>query len=261
MDIVKVSCKSCGAPIQIPSDVDSFSCAHCGTALVVQRGEGYIALKIAEHITRSIEDTATKTQGVIHTGTQVTQYELKRLQITQEIATLTTSLGNIQAQLRYLNSSKQDWKIKKQIVELQVVERETINKINFLQSSLLQPSASYSAVSGQSPYITPAPTISSLPSKPKTPFTKSPIKMGCLAWFVSAMILMTIAMAINPALGNSTSNPSDPLSMIASIVSIIIGIVVAFRVARSATEAQIRNQQKPEVANRDLQGTGSGDVK
>ena len=85
MDIATVNCSSCGAPIKIPADLDHFNCAYCGAALVVQRGEGYVALKLAEQVGKTIQEVGQKTLSTIREGAQVTHVELKRLQIGQEI--------------------------------------------------------------------------------------------------------------------------------------------------------------------------------
>ena len=39
MEIRTVGCASCGAPLRIPSDVDSLTCAYCGAAQVVRQLE------------------------------------------------------------------------------------------------------------------------------------------------------------------------------------------------------------------------------
>jgi predicted RNA-binding Zn-ribbon protein involved in translation (DUF1610 family) len=43
MEVQVMKCASCGAPIQVPGDLDAFNCAYCGTHLSVRRGAGYLA--------------------------------------------------------------------------------------------------------------------------------------------------------------------------------------------------------------------------
>ena len=48
MDTLKMSCPSCGELISVPQDINQLNCVQCGVPLVVQRGEGYAALKLVE---------------------------------------------------------------------------------------------------------------------------------------------------------------------------------------------------------------------
>lgn len=43
MQTQMLTCASCGATLRVPPDLDRINCAHCGTALHVVRGEGYVA--------------------------------------------------------------------------------------------------------------------------------------------------------------------------------------------------------------------------
>jgi uncharacterized Zn finger protein (UPF0148 family) len=136
MTITTVSCSSCGAPIKIPEDVDFLNCVYCGAALKVQRGEGYVALKLAEQVSKSIQQVGDRTQATIREGTYATQSELKRLQITQEIASLQIQLSGIQAEIRSLERQKSNRKIKKQLRELRDQEKNLLASINRLQAWL-----------------------------------------------------------------------------------------------------------------------------
>jgi hypothetical protein len=136
MTITTVSCSSCGAPIKIPEDVDFLNCVYCGAALKVQRGDGYVALKLAEQVSKSIQQVGDRTQATIREGTYATQSELKRLQITQEIASLQIQLSGIQAEIRSLERQKSNRKIKKQLRELRDQEKNLLANINRLQAWL-----------------------------------------------------------------------------------------------------------------------------
>ncbi len=100
MDLKKLNCTACGAPISVPDELDYINCAACGSFFSIERGEGYIGLKVAQKITKAIEDTGRGTQDVIREGTQVTRAELQRLQVTQEISMAEMKLGNLQAEIR-----------------------------------------------------------------------------------------------------------------------------------------------------------------
>lgn len=45
MEIIALTCPSCGAKLQITEDIERFACAHCGNEHIVQRSGGTIALK------------------------------------------------------------------------------------------------------------------------------------------------------------------------------------------------------------------------
>jgi ABC-type nickel/cobalt efflux system permease component RcnA len=92
MEIKKVNCEACGAPITVPEDVEFLNCSSCGSALAVQRGEGYVSLKMVKEVTSAIRD-----------GTYATKSELQKLQITQEISMLEMQLNSIQGEIRSLD--------------------------------------------------------------------------------------------------------------------------------------------------------------
>jgi TM2 domain-containing membrane protein YozV len=137
-NIINLSCKSCGANIKIPSDVDFFNCAYCGAALMVQRGEGYVAVKLAEKVSQSIQESGSQTQSTIREGTHVTQLELKKLQISQPISTLQMQLNSIQSEIRTLEREKSNKRIKRQLKELRTQETSMISQIRSLQTPILE---------------------------------------------------------------------------------------------------------------------------
>ena len=100
MEVKRLNCASCGAPISVPDDLDYINCASCGSFLAVQRGEGYVALKIAEKISQSIEDSGKETQAAIRQTAQDTQNELRRLQLQYDLSTAELKLSGIQAEIR-----------------------------------------------------------------------------------------------------------------------------------------------------------------
>lgn len=53
MEILKLHCPSCGAMVDVPDDIDSFYCSHCGTKLIVSGQDkdtldAKVRLRIAE---------------------------------------------------------------------------------------------------------------------------------------------------------------------------------------------------------------------
>jgi hypothetical protein len=76
-DFVTLSCPSCGAKLEITSDIDRFACAHCGNEHVVKRGGGLVALApVVAEIQR------------VGAGVDKTASELAIRRLTEEIAQL-----------------------------------------------------------------------------------------------------------------------------------------------------------------------------
>ena len=117
MKIVKLNCSSCGAPISVPDDLDHINCSACGTFLMIDRGEGYLALRAIEKISTTIEDSSRKTQDAIRENTMVTRSELERMQTHQEMVAEQTKLANLQTEIRAVQrqpkSNNQEKQIKK----------------------------------------------------------------------------------------------------------------------------------------------------
>jgi predicted RNA-binding Zn-ribbon protein involved in translation (DUF1610 family) len=65
MTVRMVACASCGAPIAVPDDIDRLTCARCGSDLIIRRGEGFIASKLAAGSGVTLPVTLTRYQGII----------------------------------------------------------------------------------------------------------------------------------------------------------------------------------------------------
>jgi hypothetical protein len=106
MDVVRLTCSSCGAPIQVPADLDAFHCAYCGTALTVKRGEGYVALQVAEKVVRVVEESGMQTQSVIREELEATRSQLRLLELKQQLGTVEAQLYTVQSEIRALDRQK-----------------------------------------------------------------------------------------------------------------------------------------------------------
>ncbi len=106
MKLIKLNCSACGAPISIPEDIDRLTCSNCGTFLVLERGEGYYALKAAEQISTAIHETGRGTQDAIREGAQETRKELQRMQLTQAYNAANSALNATMAEMRSLTRGK-----------------------------------------------------------------------------------------------------------------------------------------------------------
>jgi hypothetical protein len=136
MEFMKLACPSCGGSIQLPKGINRLNCSYCGTHLLVQHGEGFAALEIAEQVSQTIQDIGNETQTTIKEGTQVTQSELKRLQLSQDLSIAQMQLSNIQSEIRTLERERRTRKIKQQLGELKIHERDTTDRIRALQAAL-----------------------------------------------------------------------------------------------------------------------------
>lgn len=139
MEILKLNCASCGSPIQIHNDTEFITCPFCSTQMVVDRGENFLSLKVAEQVSQAINQSGTGTQSVIRDGTQTTQSEIKRLQITQDLSILHLQLSGIQSEIRALQREKQSKTQRIQLNELLNQEGNLKQRIAFLQNSLITP--------------------------------------------------------------------------------------------------------------------------
>jgi hypothetical protein len=93
---------------------------------MVQRSEGQVSLKIAETISRAIADTG-----------QVTQAELKRLQLGQQLTALQLQLSTLQAEIRALERQRRKTgKERRQLTQLREQERLLIQQIRSIQVAL-----------------------------------------------------------------------------------------------------------------------------
>ena len=65
MKTVTLNCASCGAPVFIPDGAETFVCPSCQTTLMVDRGEGYITLKVLEKLSDSIQEMGKATSSAM----------------------------------------------------------------------------------------------------------------------------------------------------------------------------------------------------
>ena len=100
MKTVRMDCASCGAPVIIPEGADSIICPSCKTTLGIDRGEGYITLKIIEKLAESIHEMGEMTSSALKENAFVTQVELRRMQINQLISMDEMKLNSLAAEIR-----------------------------------------------------------------------------------------------------------------------------------------------------------------
>ena len=139
MKITKLNCTACGAPISIPEDIDQIVCTACGTSLGIERGEGYVALKIADKLARAIESSGSQTQDAIRESTQVTRDELQKLQLVQELSAAQMQLNGIQSEIRALEHGAKNMKLAAQKLNLRKNEYQLMERIRTIKLQVTTP--------------------------------------------------------------------------------------------------------------------------
>jgi len=183
--------------------MDRIACAYCGSELIVEYSEGDMNLSLAQKIKETLQDVGQETQGAIRESTGVTQSELQRLQIGQQIGTLQIQLSSIRSEIRALEREKQLSRAAKgQLKDLRREEQECLLQIRNLQSFL-----SNKATDSQTNKVATNHITNSV-SKP------SRWKPGCIWGFVSYLIVGVLLSMI-----------ALPVE-IASAIGFIVGIFV-----------------------------------
>jgi uncharacterized Zn finger protein (UPF0148 family) len=136
MDITKIECPSCGA--FLTGTAGKVVCEYCGCQVVIE----------------SKQSAEKETQEVIASGSEATQLELRKLQLTQELSTLQMQLSNLKSEKRSVNFvSKKTQQHYLQIGQIEAEEKNILTRINNIQSVLYPGSQNptskgYQAVSG-----------------------------------------------------------------------------------------------------------------
>lgn len=208
MGIQALSCPKCGGGITVPPDLEFFNCAYCGTGIQVKRGEGFVALKLAEVVTSAIRESSASTQSAIREGSQQTQAEIKRLELGQQLSAAQLQLTNIQSEIRSIERMKQSGQTRRHLKELRSQERGLIARINQIHS-LLYPNQTTSSV---------ASTSNSSSGRWKTGCA-----LGCSTYFLLTMFIVVAGMSINR---EAFSDGSSPLATTLSFFAFLVGVIV-----------------------------------
>jgi len=90
-DFIAAKCPSCGARLDVYGDMTSFSCAHCGNAVVANRRGGTISLSLEESF------------RAVATNTDRTAAELALLRLEKELAEATAWANSLEKCSRSFN--------------------------------------------------------------------------------------------------------------------------------------------------------------
>lgn len=94
MKSAALSCPSCGEALKVPEDMDTLTCTRCGTQLTVERGKGYVSLKMLGEIKQQIEAN-TKAQARAAS-------ELAIIRLNQELGLLGTEKESLEEKVKEL---------------------------------------------------------------------------------------------------------------------------------------------------------------
>ncbi len=133
MNVVKLNCAACGAPISIPEDLEILICNSCGSKLAVDRGDGYTTLKLVEKLTQAIQESGDKTHSALRENTFVTKTELKKVQISQAVNTEEMKLNSLRQEIRGLTRKAQLMPVEsQQLTALRLDECESMQRVRKL---------------------------------------------------------------------------------------------------------------------------------
>jgi predicted RNA-binding Zn-ribbon protein involved in translation (DUF1610 family) len=134
MDVQRLVCVSCGAPIDISADTQRLKCAYCGVTLAVERSEGHVALRTVEQVRRIVEDAGAQTQA-----------ELRRLDLGNQLQTAQLQLSSIQAEIRSLQREPASSTVTRQLRDLRGQEAILLARLRELQALLATPAGATGA--------------------------------------------------------------------------------------------------------------------
>lgn len=139
MKVSKLNCTACGSPISIPEDVNQIVCTSCGTSLGIERGEGYVALKIADKLASAINSSGSQTQDAIRENTLVTRGELQKLQLSHELSSTQMQLNSIQAEIRTVEREMASPRSMAQLLTLRQDEYQVMERIRRMKLQISTP--------------------------------------------------------------------------------------------------------------------------
>lgn len=138
MNIQKINCPACGATIQVNEDTNTQVCDYCKTNFTIESKDGVLTTRLAKNVEKVIKDLSENTGNSIRESSQVTQNELKKIQLQQQIANLQNQLSIINSEIRGLERSKRNRKQKKQLRELKIEKIELAEQIKKVESELYE---------------------------------------------------------------------------------------------------------------------------
>ncbi|MDH4135128.1 MAG: hypothetical protein OEW09_00200 [Anaerolineae bacterium] len=92
MKSAALSCPSCGEALKVPKDMETLACTRCGMQLTVERGKGYVSLKMLGEIKQQVEaDTKAQERATS---------ELAIIRLNQELGLLGTEKESLEEKIK-----------------------------------------------------------------------------------------------------------------------------------------------------------------
>lgn len=223
MAVVQEVCPACAAPLVLPTDSTQFKCPYCSTPLSMQRSGNEFTLALANTLTASIEKSGSQTHEAIKEGSYVTQTELRRLQIAQDISMAQMRLSNVQSEIRSIERLPATALTRKQLSELRASEADLRRQIKTLSDVLSPPSPT----DPQIKIASKAATTSVTPKGPGWIFFSFKGRLGRRGYWLGGIIvtiIFSIAVAITPS--PDAQETSEALSMLSCMGSIFMLLTI-----------------------------------
>lgn len=139
MSLEALKCPACAASVSIAPGAGQTTCSYCGTALRIQRTGGEQTLILAEQVNSAIAAVGAQTHAAIGENTAVTREELRRMQLSHEIASLEMRLTTVQSEIRGLQRMPPSPVAEQQLRDLQKQEAALLARIGEVQGILDPP--------------------------------------------------------------------------------------------------------------------------
>lgn len=233
MSVTYEACPSCSAPVDIPAGVTRIKCPYCSSPLAIQHNGNDVSLTLANTLKSSIEKSGTQTQEAIREGSYVTQTELRRLQLSQDLSAVLMRLSNVQSEIRAIERLPASPVTRKQLAELRAAEADLKRQAQSLSTTLNPPQATAApAASSRNAASTSAGKFKGarllwLLFSPSGRASRRDYWLGIAINFV---VLLTLVAVTPTTTDTATGEPiSDPnfLSTLLVLLFIWIGFVVS----------------------------------
>lgn len=104
---ITLSCRSCGAKLEIDETMDRFVCAHCGTEMVAERRGGAVILKSVAEAVQKMQQAAGRTAAelaIVRLRGEITEKEKELEQSAAEAASVSYGFLGLLAAISLLCS-------------------------------------------------------------------------------------------------------------------------------------------------------------
>jgi hypothetical protein len=181
MIATQLACPACGAELHVADNAVKARCEYCGKESALEYSHGQATVIAADRVGQAIASSNAQVSDTIRNTSDVTQIELKRLQMTQDLSSSQMMLANVRTEIRSLERDTHNKVAKRQLKDLRSQETELKERIATLQTGLAAAGAS---AAGATPPKTKAAEIT----------WKTGLGWTLLVWF----LIMSMLAAVDP---------------------------------------------------------------